>query len=99
MVDYDKVKTYVNFAIRSRKIVFGTDNILKQPKSKIIIVSSLLSNSAIEKLESFAITHKINLFKVDGEKFLSIVNKESIKAAAILDDNLADAIKINLTII
>ena len=99
MVDYDKVKTYVNFAIRSRKIVFGTDNILKQPKSKIIIVSSLLSKLAIEKLESFAITHKIKLFKIDGEKFLSIVNKERIKAAAILDDNLADARKINLTII
>ena len=52
--NFGKIKTYIGFAIKSRKIKFGVDDILKLKNAELIIVSDSLSESGMKKLEGFA---------------------------------------------
>ena len=96
-MNLSKIKTYIGFAIKSRKIKFGVDDILKLKNAGIIIVSDSLAESGMKKLENFANKKSIELIKLTEVDFLELIQNISIKATAILDENLAEAIKKNLT--
>ncbi len=91
-----KVKTYVGFAVKSRKIKFGVDDIVKLKTASLILLSDALAESGQGKLKAYALKRSIDLLIIDKAQFNEIIQNTSIKAAAILDDNLADAIKKNL---
>ncbi len=92
-----KIKTYLGFAIKSRKVRFGVDDIMKLKKADLILVSDSLTESGQQKINTFAKNHSVYVKSLNQEEFAEIVNNINIKAAAILDKNLADAIKKNLT--
>lgn len=92
-----KIKTYVGFAIKSRKIKFGVDDILKLKNAELVMVSDSLAESGMKKLKGFAERNSAMLINFSESEFLELIQNTSIKAAAILDKNLADAIKKNLT--
>ena len=92
-----KIKTYIGFAIKSRKIKFGVDDILKLKNVNLIMVSESLSDSGMKKLEGFAERKSIELVKFSENDFLELIQNVNIKAFAILDENMAVAIKKNLT--
>ena len=96
-INLSKIKTYIGFAIKSRKIKFGVDDILKLKNASLIIVSDSLAESGMKKLEGFAERKSIELIKFNESDFLELIQNISIKATAILDENLAEAIKKNLT--
>ena len=48
----NKLSTYVGFAIKSNKIIYGTDNILANKCNNVILASSELSENARKKIES-----------------------------------------------
>ncbi len=96
-INLSKIKTYIGFAIKSRKIRFGVDDILKLKNASLIIVSDSLAESGMKKLEGFAERKSIELIKFNESDFLELIQNISIKATAILDENLAEAIKKNLT--
>ena len=96
-INTNKVKTYVGFAVKSRKIRYGVDDILKLKNADLIMVSDSLAESGMKKLEAFANRKSLSLIKLSEEDFVEVVQNISIKALAVLDINLADAIKKNLT--
>jgi ribosomal protein L7Ae-like RNA K-turn-binding protein len=98
-INTSKIKTYVGFAVKSRKIRYGVDDILKLKNANLIIVSDSLAESGMKKLEAFADRKSVGLIKLSEQDFFEVVQNISIKALAVLDENLADAIKKNLTII
>ena len=96
-INTSKIKTYVGFAVKSRKIKFGVDDILKLKNTNLIMVSDSLAESGMKKIEAFADRKSVSLIKLSEEDFFEVVQNISIKALAVLDVNLADAIKKNLT--
>ena len=96
-INTSKIKTYVGFAVKSRKIRYGVDDILKLKNANLIIVSDSLAESGMKKLEAFADRKSVGLIKLSEQDFFEVVQNISIKALAVLDENLADAIKKNLT--
>jgi ribosomal protein L7Ae-like RNA K-turn-binding protein len=96
-INTSKIKTYVGFAVKSRKIRYGVDDILKLKNADLIIVSDSLAESGMKKLEAFADRKSVGLIKLSEQDFFEVVQNISIKALAVLDENLADAIKKNLT--
>lgn len=92
----DKIKSYVGFAIKSKQIVIGTDDILKSKNAKVIMVSSKLGDSSKKKLETYAQQKKCDLFEIESDELEKIINNESIMAFAVTDENLAKAIKNNI---
>lgn len=92
----DKVKSYIGFAIKSRKIKFGVDDILKLKTADLILVSDSLAESGLKKIKVFALNKSITMRMLGEDQFNELIENTSIKVAAILDINLAEAIKKNL---
>ncbi len=82
----DKINSYVGFAIKSNKVVYGADNILKNKKIKLILTSDELSQNTMEKLQNT----KICLLCLPSEQYNSL-NLKGL-AVGIQDKSLADAI-------
>ena len=97
-INTSKIKTYIGFAIKSRKIKFGVDDIIKLKNAELIIVSDSLTGSGVKKIKGFAEGKNIDLINLKENVFLEVVPNYNIKVTAILDKNLAEAIKMNLTI-
>lgn len=93
----NKAKTYIGFAIKSRTIKFGVDDILKCKNCWLVIVSDALQESSFNKITKFCNKKNVDLLKIGLENFENLLDNKSVKAIAILDDNLAFAIKKNLT--
>ncbi len=92
-----KIKSYIGFAIKSGAIKYGVDDIVKCKKSKLILFSDTLAKSSTEKLLNFASTNKIDAIQIESDNFdLLFDGNVNIKAVAILDFNLALAIKKNM---
>lgn len=97
MLNSQKIITYIGFAIKSRKIKYGVDDILKLKKASLILVSEALTSSGMNKINNYVNRTKTDMILLKVDEFSEIISSPSIKVAAILDDNLAEAIKKNLT--
>ncbi len=93
----DKARTYLGFAIKSRSVKYGVDDITKCRKVELILVSDSLQESSFNKITKFSMQNNIDLLKIGLENFEELLDNKSVKAVAILDKNLALAIKKNLT--
>lgn len=89
----NKIKTYVGFAIKSKQIKFGIDEILKNKFLDLILVSSELAESSKSKLESFASKTNSKLIELEQNQIDFVLNKTGVKVFAITNKGLADAIK------
>lgn len=92
-MNINKIKTYIGFAVRSRHIIFGYDNIVVyKKKQSLILISSTSSSKISEKLISFAKNNDIRYIMPKNITVEELVNRDNSKMISILDDNLADAI-------
>lgn len=92
--EINKVITYVGFAIKSNKIIWGADNILEYKKKiHLVIVSDDINKSAMNKLSKDCEIKNIRIIVVDIKTLKAFTKKDNCKAIAIRDYNLANAIK------
>lgn len=85
-----KVKTYVGFAIKARKAVFGLDNITDfRKRMYLILMDESLSPNNAKKLIRHAEEKNIPLVNFCIE---NILPEKNCKAIGIIDQNLASAI-------
>ena len=96
-LEINKAKSYLGFAIKSRAIKFGVDDIIKMKSAKLIIVSDELKESSEKKILSYSQKNNIELLKLTLDDFQKLLDNNNIKAVAITDENLAAQIKKNLT--
>lgn len=82
-----KINSYIGFAIKGRSIVYGTDNILKSSKLKLVVASDELADNSLKKLQN----HYKNTVILPQNEYLAL-NLQT-KAFGILDANLANAIQ------
>lgn len=88
-----KIKAYIGFAIKSRQIKYGVDDIIKQINCRLIITSNLLAESSSNKLKKFSEKTHCDIINFSNDEFLELFDgNQNIRAVAILDDNLAKAI-------
>lgn len=95
-MELNKIKTYVNFAKRSKNILYGTDDILKSNNVQFVLISNDLSDLAKIKLQKYLENNEISYNYLTNMQIFEICEKNSVKAFAITDKNLANAIKVNL---
>lgn len=86
-----RLKTFIGFAIKANKIIWGTDYVLTTKKRiYLIICDTTLKENSLEKLNCFADERQVKLIMVDAMADLTARN--GVKVIAIRDRNLADAI-------
>lgn len=96
-MDSSKIKTYINFAKRSRNIIYGLDDILKSKNIHLVCISNSLGENSTNKIEKFVLENNIFKIILDNNVFNDLLQSTSIKIFAITDINLANAIKMNFT--
>ncbi len=90
----DKVKSYLGFAIRSGKVIFGVDKLLESKKKPILVlICSTQNDKVTSKVIRFASSNNITYFKLKDLVLGDIIGRENCKVIGILDLNLALAIK------
>jgi ribosomal protein L7Ae-like RNA K-turn-binding protein len=90
----DKLKTFIGFSIKARKVINGSENILKQAsrrRIKLIIIDSRVADNTKKKMEKVSIINSIQLFSIDNWQDLKI--NEAIKVIAIQNCELADTVE------
>ena len=92
-METSKISSYLGFCIRSRKILFGVDNIEKQRKNVFLLLADekISENSLkilIKSKEKFACP----LIIMQAEKLGELVYRPTVKAVGVTDKNLASAI-------
>lgn len=83
----NKINAYIGFAIKSRSVVYGTDNILTSKGCKLIVVSNKLSINALQKLQS----KNIQIITLSENDYAQL-NLKGL-AVGITDKSLAEAIQ------
>lgn len=93
-VELSKIKSYIGFAIKSRNIKFGVDEILKMKHCEIVLFSKSLAKSSTDKLMTYSAKTNSPIFDIDANDFANMFDgNENVKAVAVIDKNLAVAIK------
>lgn len=93
----NKIITYINFAKKSKSIIFGVDDIIKSNKVELVFISEELAESSKNKVQKFIKTKNITEYLLDKDNFFELIQNTSIKVFGITDKNLANAIKKNFT--
>ena len=86
----------VGFAIRSRKILIGSDNVFAGHKAKVILIDRSLADNTRSKLLSYATQRNVALLETDFDSELVGVN-QGCKVLGITDRNMANEILSHVT--
>ncbi len=89
MPDLAKTKSYIGFAIKSGRIVYGVDNILQKRKAYVALLDAALAENSRKKVIEYLDNKHIPYFVADLTIYM---HKQNCKAVAITDEHLADAI-------
>jgi len=90
-----KLFSYFGFAIKSRNIVFGYDNLVKcKSKNVLIVFDNTVNDKMQSKINRLARAHNWDIVKLECT-LLSILGR-NCKIVGITDENLANAIKQNI---
>lgn len=84
-----KIGTYIGFAIKAGKVVYGADNIYAT-KPYIVIADTSLAQNTQKKLQARCNLLKINYIAIQG--LGDLISRPSCKAIGIKEKNLAKAI-------
>lgn len=88
----NKLATYLGFAKKSGKIVYGVDNILDKSKKAIMLMcDKSLSENSFSKIKN--ISERVNIKIYVTDNLDKILNTTNCKAIAITSKDLAKAIQ------
>lgn len=92
-MERSKVESYLGFCLRAGKVVFGVDGIEKQKKGVfLLIVDKSVGESSFKKMQKAREKLSCPLILAEEEKLGAMLYKPAVKAVAIKDKNLAEAI-------
>lgn len=83
------VNSYVGYAIKSRNVLFGVDNIVGRKLSYVVLYDEKIGKSSLDKLTVYMDKKQIKGFCVNVEDYYPDRN---CKAIGITEKNLAAAI-------
>lgn len=88
-----KIASYIGFAARSGKIVYGADSVIKRGKRrKVIVLCPTAGENTSKQIRSYAEKTESPLVFLDGITLEEILKKHNCKVVAVTDENLAKAI-------
>lgn len=89
----NKIKTYINFAIKSNKIVYGLDNISAyNKKAFLIIIDEGVNAKFKQNIINIATKLQTPLVEAAQEILNEMLNTSNCKAILLRNKSLADAI-------
>ncbi len=88
-----KIDCYVHFAVRSGKVIWGIDSLIKSRKRiKTVLYDSTLGQNSKKELERYLNTNNVPSLQLPENYLNTLLKRENVKVLAITDDSLANAI-------
>lgn len=87
----NKLRTYVGFCVKMRKIVYGYDAVLRNKSIRLVMASPDINRTAKYELELFCSKHNIPLQWCDEQVIADCTAKTGCKCIGLLDASLAKA--------
>lgn len=88
-----KIDCYVHFAVRSGKVIWGIDSLVKSRKRiKIVLYDCTLGQNSMKELEKYLNTNDVPSLQLPENYLNTLLKRENVKVLAITDDSLANAI-------
>ena len=98
-MEISKIKTYLSFSIKSGKIVFGVDNLLKSKKTpKLVIICSHQNEKVTNKIIKFCENCNISYIKLKDLVLADLLGRDNCKVIGLFDENLITAISRELKV-
>ena len=92
-MEKSKIETYLGFCVRARKIVFGVDDIVNQKKSVFLVIADeSLGESSKKDIKKSVERLHCPLLIANQDVLGLLLHRVGVKAVAIKDNNLAEAI-------
>lgn len=88
-----KISSYIGFAARARKIIYGVDQITARGKKhRLIVMCSTAGENTSKQITAYAEKTSSPLIVLSGVTIEEILKKNNCKVIAVTDENLAKAI-------
>ena len=92
-METSKMRTYLGFCIRARKIVFGSEMISRQKKGVyLLLADGGIGKSSFKPVVAASERFGCPIVMTDAEALGELLSRPAVKAVAITDKNLASAI-------
>ena len=92
-----KINSYIQFAVRSGKVLWGLDMVKSSKKIPyVIILDNTIGKNSKKQIERFASDFEIKLVEVEKDYLNNLLKRQNVKIIGILDESLSDAIINNL---
>ena len=92
-----KIESYLGFAIRSGKIIFGYDNLFQSKKTpKLVLICSTQNEKVTNKVFKFCVNNDIECIKLVDLILADLIKRDNCKVVGIIDENLANVIRSEL---
>lgn len=88
-----KINTFINFAVRARKVIFGVDKIKTSKIIPLVIIyDEALSDNSKKQIDKYSLENNVQLFKVEKDYLNNLLKRNNVKVIGIVDESLAKAI-------
>ncbi len=92
MQNLNKVKTYLNFSIKSGKILYGVDSVLNYKKKvHLLVYDNTVSKNTIKQMNKIMKIKNCAAVLVKHTTLNELLQKDNCKVIALTNKNLADA--------
>ena len=92
-----KINSYIQFAVRANKVVWGLD-MIKASKQKpfIILYDKSLGANSKKQLDRYSQEKEVRLVELDENYLNNLLKRQNVKLIGLLDESLSNAIIDNL---
>lgn len=92
-MENSKIRTYLGFCIKARKIIYGAESISRQKRGiHLLIVDGSVGKNTLKPILQASENFACPVVMTETDALAGLVNKPAAKAVAITDQNLASAI-------
>ena len=88
----NKLETYLGFAVKSNKVVFGFDNLCETRKKVKLVVCSPSVNDKVKQKLILLCKHKKWQMVETLDLLENLIHRDNCKVVGIIDENLSSAI-------
>ena len=89
-----KLESYLGFAIRSGKVIFGSDKLFDGKKTPYLVIICSSQNEKVScKVLKFCDTNKIDCIKLNKLVLSDLVKRDNCKVISLLDYNLSNVVR------
>lgn len=87
-----RAETFIGFAVRARKIRFGSNTLATLKKAYVVLVCNTAAENTVKAAAKYGSKYGCRVFRTADKTLAELSHREGVKIAAITDFSLAKAV-------